>query len=198
MKLRAASLLSVALLSSFAAFGAGCVVDRAEGARDSNEVVDVPHTDVERQSIGNCWLYAHASWTESMHLAATGEAFDVSQSYWTYWYWFDQIAAGYTNEVVTGDWEVPATINHTWGFKTDDVDWKTPEDITFKLVDIASKGGNYLLNVGPTSEGIVPQASQDNLRAVGRWLKINGEAIYGAGPTPFAKSTDDAPAPPSV
>jgi alpha-L-fucosidase len=89
------------------------------------------------------------------------------------------------NEVVPGDWEVPATINHTWGFKTDDTDWKTPEDITFKLVDIASKGGNYLLNVGPTSEGVIPQASQNNLRAAGRWLKINGEAVYGAGPTPF-------------
>ncbi len=87
--------------------------------------------------------------------------------------------------VVNEDWEVPATINHTWGFKKDDTDWKTPEDITFKLVDIASKGGNYLLNVGPTSEGIIPQASQDNLRAVGRWLKVNGEAVYGAGPTPF-------------
>ena len=89
------------------------------------------------------------------------------------------------NQVVQGDWEVPATLNHTWGFKKDDTDWKTPEDLTFKLVDIASKGGNYLLNVGPTSEGVIPQASQDNLRAVGRWLKVNGEAIYGAGPTPF-------------
>jgi alpha-L-fucosidase len=89
------------------------------------------------------------------------------------------------NQVVTGDWEVPATLNHTWGFKKDDTDWKTPEDLTFKLVDIVSKGGNYLLNVGPTSEGVIPQASQDNLRTVGRWLKINGEAVYGAGPTPF-------------
>jgi alpha-L-fucosidase len=52
-------------------------------------------------------------------------------------------------------------------------------------VDIVSKGGNYLLNVGPTSEGVIPQASQDNLRGVGRWLKVNGESIYGAGPTPF-------------
>ena len=91
------------------------------------------------------------------------------------------------NQVVAGDWEVPATLNHTWGFKKDDTDWKTPEDLTFKLVDIASKGGNYLLNVGPTSEGLIPQASQDNLRAVGRWLKVNGEAIYGAGPTPFGE-----------
>jgi alpha-L-fucosidase len=89
------------------------------------------------------------------------------------------------DSVVPGDWEVPATLNHTWGFKKDDTDWKTPEDLTFKLVDIVSKGGNYLLNVGPTSEGVIPQASQDNLRAVGRWLKVNGEAIYGAGPTAF-------------
>ena len=89
------------------------------------------------------------------------------------------------NEVLPGDWEVPATLNHTWGFKKDDTDWKSPADLTFKLVDIVSKGGNYLLNVGPTSEGVIPQASQDNLRAVGRWLKVNGEAIYGAGPTPF-------------
>jgi len=89
------------------------------------------------------------------------------------------------NQVVNEDWEVPATLNRTWGFKKDDTDWKTPDDLTFKLVDIVSKGGNYLLNVGPTSEGVIPQASQDNLRAVGRWLKVNGEAVYGAGPTPF-------------
>ncbi len=91
------------------------------------------------------------------------------------------------NTVVEGDWEVPATINHTWGFKKDDTDWKSPAEIAFKLVDIVSKGGNYLLNVGPTAEGVIPQASQDNLRAVGRWLKVNGESIYGAGVTPFGE-----------
>jgi len=89
------------------------------------------------------------------------------------------------NEVVREDWEVPATLNDTWGYKSYDENWKTPQDLTFKLVDIVSKGGNYLLNVGPTSEGIVPQPSQDNLRIVGRWLKVNGESIYGAGPTAF-------------
>ncbi len=89
------------------------------------------------------------------------------------------------NTVVKEDWEVPATLNHTWGFKKDDTDWKPPSDLVFKLVDIVSKGGNYLLNVGPTAEGVIPQASQDNLRAVGRWLRVNGESIYGAGPTPF-------------
>jgi alpha-L-fucosidase len=84
-----------------------------------------------------------------------------------------------------GAWEVPATLNHTWGFKSYDHDWKSPGELTFKLVDIVSKGGNYLLNVGPTAEGVIPQPSQDNLRAVGEWLKVNGDAIYGAGPSPF-------------
>jgi alpha-L-fucosidase len=85
----------------------------------------------------------------------------------------------------TEAWETPATINDTWGFRKDDTNWKSPGQITFKLVDIVSKGGNYLLNVGPTAEGVIPQASQDILRTVGRWLKVNGEAVYGAGPSPF-------------
>jgi alpha-L-fucosidase len=89
-------------------------------------------------------------------------------------------------DVVQGEaWETPATINHTWGFKKDDQDWKSPGEVAFKLVDIVSKGGNYLLNVGPTAEGLIPEASQAVLRHVGRWLKVNGEAVYGAGPSPF-------------
>jgi alpha-L-fucosidase len=88
-------------------------------------------------------------------------------------------------EVQRQAWEVPATINHTWGYRTDDEDWKSPGAVIFKLVDIVSKGGNYLLNVGPMADGTIPEASQDNLRAAGRWLKTNGEAVYGAGATPF-------------
>jgi alpha-L-fucosidase len=84
-------------------------------------------------------------------------------------------------------WETPATINDTWGFRTDDTNWKSPGQITFKLVDIVSKGGNYLLNVGPTAEGVIPQASQDILRTVGRWLKVNGDAVYGAQHSPFGE-----------
>jgi alpha-L-fucosidase len=84
-------------------------------------------------------------------------------------------------------WETPATINHTWGYKKDDHDWKSPGDVTFKLVDIVSKGGNYLLNVGPMADGVIPPPSQDTLRTVGRWLKVNGEAVYGASPTPFGE-----------
>ena len=87
----------------------------------------------------------------------------------------------------TEAWETPATINHTWGYRKDDVDWKRPGEIIFKLVDIVSKGGNYLLNVGPMADGVIPPASQDVLRAAGRWLKVNGEAVYGAGSTPFGE-----------
>jgi alpha-L-fucosidase len=90
-------------------------------------------------------------------------------------------------EASTEAWETPATINDTWGFRKDDTNWKSPGQITFKLVDIISKGGNYLLNVGPTAEGVIPPASQDVLRTVGRWLKVNGEAVYGAGTSPFGE-----------
>ena len=89
------------------------------------------------------------------------------------------------------DWETPATINHTWGFRRDDEDWKSPGDILFKLLDIVSKGGNYLLNVGPDADGIIPEASANNLRAVGRWLEVYGEAVYGAGRTPFGEEFGD-------
>ena len=83
------------------------------------------------------------------------------------------------------DWEVPATINDTWGFKTHDHHWKTPQDLIRKLVDIASKGGNYLLNIGPTAEGIIPEPSVERLRAMGAWLRKNGEAVYGTRPGPI-------------
>jgi alpha-L-fucosidase len=92
---------------------------------------------------------------------------------------------------LAGAWETPATINHTWGFKKDDDDWKSPGEIIFKLADIVSKGGNYLLNVGPTAEGVIPERCQEILRSVGRWLKVNGGAVYGTGPTPFGEELGD-------
>jgi len=95
-------------------------------------------------------------------------------------------------EIQKTAWEVPATINHTWGYKTYDKDWKSPGQVTFKLVDIVSKGGNYLLNVGPMADGVIPPTSQDVLRHVGDWLKVNGEAVYGAGPTPFGQELGEA------
>jgi len=83
------------------------------------------------------------------------------------------------------DWETPATINDTWGFKANDHNWKSASDLIHKLVDIVSKGGNYLLNVGPTAEGVIPQPSVERLLAMGDWLRVNGESIYGVKPGPI-------------
>ncbi len=85
------------------------------------------------------------------------------------------------------DWETCMTMNDTWGYKSYDQNWKSTETILRNLVDIASKGGNYLLNVGPTSEGLIPEASVERLQAVGAWMKVNGEAIYGTTASPFSK-----------
>ena len=87
--------------------------------------------------------------------------------------------------VINRDWEVPATLNNTWGFKKNDHEWKSPEGLTRLLFDIASKGGNYLLNVGPTAEGEIPEASVKILNKVGEWMKVNGEAIYGTQSSPY-------------
>jgi alpha-L-fucosidase len=86
---------------------------------------------------------------------------------------------------VSGDWEVPATLNNTWGYKKNDHEWKSPETIERYLFDIVAKGGNYLLNVGPTADGIVPQPSVEILKHVGKWMKVNSESIYGAKANPF-------------
>jgi alpha-L-fucosidase len=87
------------------------------------------------------------------------------------------------------DWETCMTMNDTWGFKSYDNNWKSTKVLIQNLVDIASKGGNYLLNVGPTSLGEIPQPSIERLQEIGKWMKINGESIYDTTASPFAKLT---------
>ena len=104
-----------------------------------------------------------------------------------------QIPPPYCDYISTGDneiadkalgfeWENPGTMNTSYGYNQNDHDWVDAKEIVFRLVDIVSKGGNYLLNVGPTSEGLIPQASIDRLMEVGAWMEINHEAIYGTSP----------------
>ena len=76
------------------------------------------------------------------------------------------------------DWESCMTMNDSWGYKWYDNNWKSSETLIHNLIDTASKGGNFLLNVGPTAEGLIPQASIERLIAIGEWMKANGEAIY--------------------
>jgi alpha-L-fucosidase len=83
------------------------------------------------------------------------------------------------------NWESCMTINDTWGYKSYDENWKSTKTMVRDLTDVVSKGGNMLLNVGPTSRGEIPQPSIERLAEVGKWIKVNKEAIYGTTASPF-------------
>ena len=79
-------------------------------------------------------------------------------------------------------------MNDTWAFKTDDRNWKSAKTLLALLAELAGKGVNYLLNVGPTASGLIPQPSAKRLQAIGAWMRIYGEAIYGTDASPFPYS----------
>lgn len=84
------------------------------------------------------------------------------------------------------DWETCMTMNSSWGFKSWDHNWKSTETLIRNLVDISSKGGNYLLNIGPKDDGSLPKESIDRLQQIGTWMKTNSEAIYATKASPLA------------
>ena len=85
------------------------------------------------------------------------------------------------------DWETCMTMNDTWGYKSYDDDWKDTRTLLRTLIDVASKGGNFLLNVGPTSEGVIPGPIVSRLHEMGDWMKANGESIYGTTVSPYGR-----------
>ena len=85
------------------------------------------------------------------------------------------------------DWETCMTMNTTWGYSKYDHDWKSTDTLIKTLIEVVSKGGNFLLNIGPMGDGTVPPESVERLQEVGRWLEVNGEAIYAATASPIPK-----------
>ena len=114
--------------------------------------------------------------------------------------WNNRLGGGYRGDTETPeqkippqgfpgkDWETCMTINDTWGYKSADHSWKSTATLLHNLIDIASTGGNYLLNVGPTAQGLIPQPEVDRLKAIGAWMDVNGEAIYGTHAGPFNRA----------
>jgi alpha-L-fucosidase len=112
--------------------------------------------------------------------------------------WNNRLGGGYSGDFETPeehipaqgipgkDWESCMYMNGTWGYKRDNTNFKSTETLLRNLIDIASKGGNLLLNVGPDSTGVIPEPEQERMLAMGKWLRVNGEAIYGTHPGPFS------------
>ena len=92
---------------------------------------------------------------------------------------------------VASDWESCMTMNDTWGFKKNDHNWKSTNTLLFHLIDVAAKGGNYLLNIGPKADGTIPQPSIDRLKEIGKWLSVNNEAIYNTEKLEHYKEGED-------
>ena len=104
----------------------------------------------------------------------------------------DRVGSGMGDYAIPGDnkipddeeemskpWETVGTMNNSWGYKSYDHDWKSPYEILYWIIEIASKGGNYVLNVGPKSDGTIPPESVDRLTQIGEWMRTYGTAIYG-------------------
>lgn len=86
---------------------------------------------------------------------------------------------------LTGHWETPATLNNKWGYSAYDHNWKSPGELLCLLIELLSKGMNYLLNIGPMPDGDIPQESVEILTEMGKWVHKNAEAVYGTHATPY-------------
>ena len=84
-------------------------------------------------------------------------------------------------------WETCTTMNHSWGYCAGDPWYKPASLLLKKLVECVSKGGNFLLNVGPDGNGRIPRQAMDTLKYLGQWMQINGESIRGCGPSGMEK-----------
>lgn len=82
-------------------------------------------------------------------------------------------------------WEACQTLNGSWGYDRDNVDFKTPDLLVRMLVDTVAKDGNLLLNIGPDGRGAISDRDEQTLAAIGRWMRLHSRSVHGAGPAAF-------------
>lgn len=96
----------------------------------------------------------------------------------------------YPDKIIATPWEAPATMENSWGWHAGDHNWKPVSALLGNLLRCTSRGGNYILNIGPKPDGLFPAEAVDRLHQIGAWMKVNGEAIYGADPVPDIPFSD--------
>jgi alpha-L-fucosidase len=87
-------------------------------------------------------------------------------------------------------WEACQTLNGSWGYDRDNLNYKPVDLLIRMLIDGVSKGGNLLLNVGPTARGNFDPRATETLRGIGEWMKLHSRSIYGAGAAPWSPPAD--------
>lgn len=174
--------------------------DKAAQDGSMDEYIDKIAVPQVKEILSNYGEFPTVLWWDTptdMNAERAGKLYKVMKELKPGIIWNNRLGGGYKGDTETPeqhippqgypgrDWETCMTMNGTWGYKSYDDNWKSTETLIRNLCDIASKNGNYLLNVGPTSEGLIPQPSVERLVEIGKWMEVNGEAIYGSGGTPF-------------
>jgi alpha-L-fucosidase len=88
----------------------------------------------------------------------------------------------YPNQILATPWQAPATMERSWGWHANDHAWKSAHDLLANLLLCTSRGGNYLLNIGPKPDGTFPAPAVSRLQEIGGWMTANGDSVYGTSP----------------
>jgi alpha-L-fucosidase len=147
----------------------------------SREMVEMIRK-INPDTILNSRLLYHGNQIEGLEPAKLDGLRDIGVDYLSY---RDRQIPDHPAASWRNSWETCMTLNGAWGFTATDHNWKSQQTVVQMVTRVASKGGNLLLNFGPTAEGEIPSESVEIMKQVGAWLKVNGVSVYGTRPSPF-------------
>jgi alpha-L-fucosidase len=147
----------------------------------SREMVEMIRK-INPDTILNSRLLYHGNQIEGLEPAKLDGLRDIGVDYLSY---RDRQIPDHPAASWSHSWETCMTLNGAWGFTATDHNWKSQQTVVQMVTRVASKGGNLLLNFGPTAAGEIPSESVEIMKQVGAWLKVNGVSVYGTRPSPF-------------